>query len=308
MDRLAELAVLVAIVDEGSLVAAARRLRRSPPAVTRALSALENRVGARLVERTTRQLSPTEAGRRLADESRALLSAYDQAVAEISPAPVRGLIRITAPVQFGRRHVAPLVTVFLKKFPDTQVELVLHDRHLDLIEEALDVAIRIGSLSDSSLLVRRVGEVRRILVASPAYLARRGTPAQPADLSGHDTIFSTGSSVSLEWRFGRHRRAVVRLCPRFLVNDVDAQLAAARSGQGIARVLSYQALEDVEAGHLIRLLPTFEPPPIPVQLVHVSRAYVQPKVRAFLHLAAEHLIALRVIKRQGPPPARNSSA
>ncbi|HUA24137.1 MAG TPA: LysR family transcriptional regulator [Steroidobacteraceae bacterium] len=295
MDRLDELAVLVAVVDDGSLVAAARRLRRSPPAVTRALSALEDRVGARLVERTTRKLSPTEAGRKLADESRALLSAYDQAVAEISPAPVRGLIRITAPVQFGRRHVAPLVTAFLKKFPDTQVELVLNDRRLDLIEEALDVAVRIGTLSDSSLLVRRVGEVRPVLVASAGYLTRRGTPAKPAELAAHDTIFGTSSSDALEWRFGERGRTVVRLSPRLLVNDVEARLAAARSGQGIVRVLSYQVFEDLETGRLVRLLRPFEPPPLPVQLVHISRAYVQPKVRAFLDLAAEHLGALRVI-------------
>jgi DNA-binding transcriptional LysR family regulator len=295
MDRLDELAVLVAVVDDGSLVAAARRLRRSPPAVTRALSSLEDRVGARLVVRTTRKLSPTEAGRKLADESRALLSAYDQAVAEISPAPVRGLIRITAPVQFGRRHVAPLVTAFLKRFTDTQVELVLNDRRLDLIEEALDVAVRIGALSDSSLLVRRVGEVRQVLVASPGYLTRRGTPAKPSELAAHDTIFGAGSSDSLEWRFGERGRTVVRLSPRLLVNDVEARLVAARSGQGIVRVLSYQVFEDLEAGRLVRLLRPFEPPPLPVQLVHISRAYVQPKVRAFLDLAAEQLGALRVI-------------
>jgi DNA-binding transcriptional LysR family regulator len=294
MDRLDELAVLVAIIDEGSLVAAARRLRRSPPAVTRALSALESRVGARLVARTTRQLSATEAGRKLADESRALLSAYDQAVAESSPAPVRGLIRITAPVQFGRRHVAPLVTAFLKAFPHTQVELVLNDRHLDLIEEGLDLAVRIGPLSDSSLLVRRVGEVGRVLVASPGYLARRGTPVKPADLAGHDTIFSTGVARAIEWRFGPRQRTIARLSPRLLVNDVDAQLAAARRGQGIVRLLSYQVFEDLQAGRLIRLLRPFEPPPLPVQLVHVTRAYLQPKVRAFLDLAAEELSALRV--------------
>lgn len=296
MDRLDELAVLVAVVDEKSLVAAARRLRRSPPAVTRALAALENRVGARLVERTTRRLSPTETGRKLADESRALLSAYDHAVAEISPAPVRGLMRITAPVQFGRRHVAPVVTAFLKKFPETQVELVLHDRHLDLIEEALDLAIRIGPLSDSSLLVRRIGEVRRVVVASPGYLTRRGTPAKPADLGDHDTIFSTSVSPAVEWRFGPRQRTVVRLAPRLLVNDVDAQLAAARSGQGIVRVLSYQVFDDLGAGRLIRLLQPFEPPALPVQLVHLSRAHVQPKIRAFLDFAAEQLSGLRVIR------------
>jgi DNA-binding transcriptional LysR family regulator len=287
--------VLVAVVDERSLVGAARRLRRSPPAVTRALAALESRVGARLIERTTRRLSPTDAGRRLADESRAVLSAYDQAVAELSPTPVRGLLRITAPVQFGRHHVAPLVTAFLQRFPDIQVELVLHDRNLDLIDEALDIAVRIGHLSDSALLARRVGEVRRVLVASPAYLARRGKPGRPADLTGHDTIFSTGSAGSLEWRFGPRGRTVVRLSPRLLVNDTEAQLAAARGGHGIVRLMSYQAFEDLERGKLVRLLRPFEPPALPVQLVHVSREYMLPKVRAFLDFAAQRLDGLHVI-------------
>ena len=296
LDRLDELAVLVAVVDQGSLVGAARRLRRSPPAVTRALAALEHRVGARLIERTTRRLSATEAGRALAAQAQALLSSYDEAVADISPAPVRGLLRITAPVQFGRRHVAPLVTVFLRRFPESQVELVLHDRYLDLIEEDLDVAVRIGALADSSLVVRRVGEVRRLVVASPGYLARRGTPAKPSELTAHDTIFSTSTWGPLEWRFGsRGRTTVVRLAPRLLVNDVDARLAAARAGQGVVRVLSYQVAEDLAAGKLVRILRAFEPPPLPVQLVAASRAHMLPKVRAFLDLAAEQLGALRVM-------------
>ena len=297
MDRLDELAVLVAVVDQGSLVGAARRLRRSAPAVTRALSALEQRVGARLIERTTRRLAATEAGRSLAEESRALLSAYEGAVADISPAPVRGLLRITAPVQFGRRHVAPLVTAFLRKFPETQVELVLHDRYLDLIEEALDVAVRIGALADSSLLVRRVGEVRRLVVASPDYLARRGTPMKPAELTAHDTIFSTSSWGPVEWRFGsRGRTTVVRLAPRLLANDVEARLDAARAGHGIARVLSYQVAEDLAAGRLVRVLRAFEPPPLPVQLVAASRPHMPPKIRAFLDLAAEQLAGIALLR------------
>lgn len=298
MDRLEELAVLVAVIDHGSLIAAARRLRRSAPAVTRALSALEDRVGARLVERTTRRLSPTKAGRALAEESRALLSAYDTAVTGASPTPVRGLIRVTAPVQFGRRHIAPLVTTFLERFSETQVELVLHDRNLDLIDEGLDVAIRIGSLMDSSLLVRRVGEVRRVVVASPEYLSRRGTPARPADLAAHETIFGTATSGLLEWRFGPQGRVIVRLTPRLLVNEVEAQLVAARAGSGIARVLSYQAVQDIAEGRLVRLLQPFEPPPLPVQLVAISRAHMAPKVRAFLDHAAEQLDGLHAIRAQ----------
>jgi DNA-binding transcriptional LysR family regulator len=296
MDRLAELSVLVAVVEHGSLVAAARRLRRSPPAVTRALAALESRVGARLVERTTRRLSPTDAGRTLAESSRALLSAYQTALSGISPSPIRGLIRVTAPLQFGRRHVVPLVTGFLGAFPETQVELLLHDRQLDLIEEGLDLAVRIGTLSDSSLLVRRVGEVRRILVASPAYLARRGTPAKPADLTAHDTIFGTSRQGPVEWRFGtRGRATTVRLAPRLLVNEIEAQLVAARGGGGIARVLSYQVADELAAGTLVRLLQQFEPPPLPVQLVTLSRVHMPPKVRSFLDYAAANLGRLRVI-------------
>jgi DNA-binding transcriptional LysR family regulator len=296
MDRLDELAVLVAVVDHGSLVAAARRLRRSPPAVTRALSALESRIGARLVERTTRRLSATDAGRALAEESRVLLGAYDGAINGPSPTPVRGLLRVTAPVSFGRRHVALLVTAFLDLFPEIQVELVLHDRNLDLIEERLDVAIRIGRLSDSSLLVRRVGEVRQLIVASPEYLARRGIPTKPADLSSHDTIFGTSRQGSLEWRFGsRGRAAVVRLAPRLLVNEIDAQLVAARAGRGIVRVLSYQVVDDLATGALVRLLQEHEPPPLPVQLVTASRVHMPPKVRAFLDHAACQLESLKVI-------------
>jgi DNA-binding transcriptional LysR family regulator len=260
------------------------------------LAALEHRVGARLIERTTRRLSPTEVGRALAEESRSLLSAYDEAVADVSPAPVRGLLRITAPVQFGKRHVAPLATAFLQRFPDSQVELVLHDRNLDLIEESLDVAIRIGELSDSSLLLRRVGEVRQVVVASPDYLVRRGTPATPAELGAHDTIFSTSTSGPLEWRFGSRGRSVaVRLAPRLLVNDVEARLAAARAGQGVVRMLSYQVFDEIASGKLVRLLRSFEPPPLPVQLLTASRAHMPPKIRAFIDLAAGELATLRAI-------------
>ncbi len=299
MDRLQELAVLVAIADHGSLAAAARRLRRSAPVITRALATLENRVGARLVERTTRKLSLTEAGRVLADRSRALLNEYDAAVGGAVDQPARGLVRVTAPVQFGRRHVAPLVTRFLDAYPETQVELVLNDRNLDLIEDELDVAVRIGRLSDSSLLARRVGEVQRVVVASPDYLARRGTPAKPADLSAHDTIFGTSRPGAFEWRFGPPKRpVVVRLSPRLLVNEVEAQLIAVRAGHGVARVLSYQVVDDLSAGRLTRLLQQYEPPPLPVQLVARSGTHMAPKVRAFLDHSAAALSKLRVIHTQ----------
>ena len=288
MDRLDELAIFVAIIDAGSLIGASRRLHRSPPAVTRALSALEDRTGTRLVDRTTRRLAPTEAGNTLAERARTLLINYGEVLAGTPHTPVRGVLRVTAPVQFGRRHVAPIVSTFLNEYPDVRVELSLNDRNLDLIEEGLDLAVRIGPLSDSRLIVRHVGTVRRVVVASPAYLARRGVPLAPRDLAAHDTIFGMARSPAREWRFGPSSRgAVVRLSPRLLVDDVEAQLQAVRAGRGIARPLSYQVTDELAAGTLVRLLRDFEPASLPVQLVTLSRSHLAPKVRAFLDLAAK---------------------
>lgn len=287
MDRLDELALLVAVIDEGSMAGAGRRLRRSPPAVSRMLAALEDRVGVRLVERTTRRLSPTAAGLDLAERGRALLSDYDAATNAATAAPVRGLLRVTAPVQFGRLHVAPVVASFLDAYPSLAIELILHDRYLDLIEEGLDVAVRIGALTDSSLLSQRVGEVTRLLVASPAYLARRGTPRTLAELATHDTIVGSSRAGAPEWRFGRG--SAVRLTPRLLVNEVEAQLIAIRAGRGIARLLSYQVADDLAAGTLVRLLPKSEPPALPVQLVARAGPHMAPKVRKFLDYAADRL-------------------
>src|SRR6202789_892610 len=301
MDRLDELTIFRAIAETGSLARAARRLRRSPPAVTRALSALEDRAGVRLIERTTRRLVLTEAGRELAERARSLLADYEGAVHGQEAAPVRGLLRVSAPVTFGRRHMAPLVSGFLDRFADVQVELVLNDRNVDLIEERLDRAPRIGGLRDSTLVARKVGEVRRVLVASPAYLAARGEPKTPADLEAHDTIFGALWSGAPEWRFGAADRAtVVRLSPRLLVNDAEAVLYATRAGRGIARVLSYQAADDLAAGTLARLMVEFEPEPSPVQLVTLSAGRGSPKLRAFLDHATAVLRALPVIHSAEP--------
>jgi DNA-binding transcriptional LysR family regulator len=292
MDRLDELAIFVAIIEAGSLAGAARRLRRSAAAVTRALASLETRAGSRLVERTTRRLAPTPAGLELAERGRGLLAGYDAAVSGAARDAVRGLVRVTAPVLFGRKHVAPVVSGFLDAYAETQVELVLADRNLDLVEEGIDVALRIGQLAESRLVARRVGQVRQIVVASPDYLAARGTPHEPADLSDHDTILGVVRSGVREWRFGANR---VRLTPRLIVNEVEAALIAARSGHGIARVLSYQAADEA-AGRLVRLLAAHEPPPVPVQLVTPSQDLRAARVNAFLDFAAEALRALAVLR------------
>ncbi|MFO1085702.1 MAG: LysR family transcriptional regulator [Reyranellaceae bacterium] len=295
MDRLDELAIFVRIVDEGSLARAAARLRRSPPAITRALAALEQRVGQRLVDRTTRRLAVTEAGRLLYDKARALVAEYDAATAIASGVPVQGLLRITAPVQFGRRHMAPIVGRFLDAHDGAEIELILNDRNIDLIEEGIDVALRIGPLADSSLLARPVGHVRRLWVASPAYLARRGTPSTPADLAGHEALLGTLRG-NMEWAFaGGRRGAPARLAGRLRVDDVETRLRAARDGRGIAQLLSYQVADDLAAGRLVRLLRDWERPPLPVQLLTKSRAHRAPKIDAFLDFAAERLKALSVL-------------
>jgi DNA-binding transcriptional LysR family regulator len=300
MDRLDELAIFVAILDEGSLAAAGRKLRRSPPAITRALSVLEERVGARLLERTTRRSRPTEAGRRLADHARQVLAGYGEAVREVAAASLRGVLRVTAPLVFGRRHVTPIVASFLDAYPGVRVELVLSDRNLNLIEDGLDVALRIGPLADSSLIARRVGEVRRTTVASPSYLAGRPALRTPSDLTRHDIIFTATRPGPLQWRFGASRDLVVRLVPRLIVNEVEAALLAVRAGRGIARALSYQVADDLAAGTLVRLLAEHEPPPLPIHLVVPSTRHLSPKARGFVDHAARSLATLAVVRGGAP--------
>jgi DNA-binding transcriptional LysR family regulator len=296
MDRLDELGVFVRIVEEGSLARAASRLRRSAPAVTRALAALEDRIGVRLIDRTTRRLAPTEAGRALYDKARTLVADYEAATSGAHDAPVRGLLRITAPVQFGRRHIAPVVSHFLDAHDSVEVELLLNDRNIDLIDEGIDVALRIGALADSSLTARPVGHVRRLWVASPAYLKQHGTPRAPGDLATHEAVLGT-SRGTIDWVFaGGRRGAPMHMTGRLRVDDVGTRLRAARDGRGIAQLLSYQVADDLAAGRLVRLLQTWELPPLPVHLVTKGRAHRAPKIEAFLNFAARRLLALPVLR------------
>lgn len=309
MDRLDELAIFVRIVEEGSLARAAARLRRSPPAVTRALAALEDRIGVRLVDRTTRRLAPTEAGRAFYDKARSLTAGYEAATAGVREAPVRGLLRITAPVQFGRRHMAPIVARFLDAQSGVEVELMLNDRNIDLIDEGIDVALRIGALADSSLSARLVGHVRRLWVASPAYLERRGVPRAPGELVEHEAILGT-VRANREWSFAGLRTAP-RLMGRLRVDDVETRLRAAREGRGVAQLLSYQVADELASGRLVRLLQDWEAQSLPVHLVTKGRAHRAPKIDAFVEFAARRLRTLPVLAtarepaRRGPrhPPA-----
>jgi DNA-binding transcriptional LysR family regulator len=300
MDRIDELATFVAIVEAGSLAGAAKQLRRSPPAVTRALAAIEQRVGRRLVERTTRRLAPTDAGRRLAERARELLDSYSSALGELTVregAPLQGLIRIAAPTIFGRRHVAPIVESFLDAHPDMRVDLVMGERSLDLIEEGIDVAVRIGQPRDSRLVSRKVGSVGRVLVASPTYLRGRPEIRYPRDIAKHDVVFFSGFATPTELRFqGRGKSQTVRVMPRLLTTDLDTVIAAVKSGKGIARLLSYQVTSELSSGKLVRLLSAYEPPPVPVQVVVSSSRYMAPSVRAFADHAVGALRKLSLIR------------
>jgi DNA-binding transcriptional LysR family regulator len=296
MDRLDELQVFLAILDAGGMAAAARKLKRSPPVVTRVLAALEQRLGARLFERSTRKLTPTEAGMRFSAQARHVLAEYAAALEANSQAPLRGALRIAAPVVFGRNHVTPMVLRFLARYPDITADLVLGDRNADLIDEGIDAAFRIGPLPDSTMVARKLGEVTRIVVASPAYLKRRGTPARPADLSAHDIILGTTIRPLPEWRFRQRGKDVtVRFTPRLQLNDVEAMVNTAKAGFGIARVLTYQVARELKQGRLVRLLEAYEPAPSPVQLVMPSARHVPPRLRAFVDFAVEDFAALDVL-------------
>jgi len=291
MDRFGEMATFVAIIEEGSLAGAARRLGRSAPAVTRILAGLEQRLGARLLQRTTRRLAATDAGQRFFQGCQRLLAELgDVEQAAAGEGVVRGRLRITAPAMFGRLHVAPIVNAFLGQFPDVQVELMLVDRVVDMIEDGVDVAVRIGHLADSSLIVRRVGAVRRVLCASPRYLKRAGAPQTPRDLAGHDVVAFAGIGSPEAWRFRAGTRGItVAIKPRLTVNQADAAVAAALDGRGVTLVLSYQVAELVRARRLTVLLEAFEPEPLPVQLVYPGHRLVAPSVRAFLDAAVAGL-------------------
>jgi DNA-binding transcriptional LysR family regulator len=301
MDRLDELRLLLGILEAGSLAEAGRRLRLSPPAVTRALAGLEERLGLRLVERTTRRLQPTPAGRRLADHARRLLADYEEAMAEAAgeAAAPRGRLRIAAPLVFGRRHVAPIVTDFLDRHPAVTAELLLSDRPAELVEEGIDVAVRIGALAEGALVARRVGQLRRVLVAAPGYLAQRGTPAHPDDLARHETVLFAALDAAPEWVFaapGTGAAVPVRIAPRFTVTQAEAAVAAACAGRGLVRALSYQVAAEVAEGRLVRILRDWEPAPVPVHLVFPSARLMAPRLRAFLDHAAPRLSALEVLR------------
>lgn len=297
IDRLDSMRVFVTALSEGSMARAGQRLSRSPAAVTRAIAALEGHVGASLLHRTTRKLQLTEAGERYATVCRHVLAQLDEAdrsAAGQAAAP-HGVLTVTAPVMFGTRILRPVVGEFLRKYPKIQIRYLLLDRLTNLVDEGIDIGLRIAALQDSSLIARRIGEVRRVLCASPAYLARRPAPLTISDLASHDCIAIEPTSPEDIWSFpplpGRQMARTVRVRPRLMVNADEAAVSAAVDGEGIARIFSYKIQEEVGAGRLVILLPQDEPPAVPVHLVASQTRLTVPKVRAFMDFAGERLRA-----------------
>lgn len=297
MPELDRLRVLVAVADAGSLAAAARTLRRSPPAVTRAISALEASLGVCLVERTTRALQFTEAGEGYLARARQVLAALGEAERFVHAAgsDLQGEIGITAPCMFGRLHVAPLLQQFLSLHPGVRIRAVLSDRTLNLIDVGLQVAVRIGELPASGLRCVRVGHVRRVLVAAPSYLDAHGEPATPSALCTHRAAGFAYEVPLAHWSFRDPETSRMReyAQPRIglVVNTQEVAVDWALGGHGLALALSYQVRDHLAAGRLRRVLATYEPPPVPVHLVYAGTGNTSAKVRAFVSFMAGRLRA-----------------
>ena len=292
MDRFEAMRTLVAAVDGGSLSAASRALHTPLPTVSRRVSELEAHLGAQLLVRTSRKLILTEAGEAFVAVARRLLDDLgdaERAAGGEYRAP-RGELLVTAPIMFGKTHVAPIIHDFLDAYPEVTVRLVLADHVIDLVETHVDVALRIGQLPDSDLVGRRVGQVHWVICASPFYLARRGEPASPGELGDHDCIAFEGLQTYRSWTFGsRTSTQAAPIRPKFSVNTADAVIDAASAGVGIARVMSYQAAAAIRFNKLVSILRNHAPPAIPVQLVHRGQRSQPLKQRAFLDFVAPRL-------------------
>jgi DNA-binding transcriptional LysR family regulator len=293
MDRLDAMTILVSAADLGSLSAAGRKLGIPLPSVSRKITDLEAHLQTQLFVRTTRKLSLTDAGAAFVIASRRILEQVAEAERGASGAALAltGELVVTAPIVFGRLHLLPVVCQFLAKHPQIDVRLSLSDRNADLIDDNIDVALRIGALPDSSLQVIKVGTVRRVVCGSPAYFSGHGSPMVPDDLSTH-AVVAFGVPGLSNWSFsgkGARREHSVIVHPRLTVNTAEAAVDAAIAGVGLTRVLSYQAADAVVRGKLKIVLQSFEPAPVPVSLVHPAQAQLPRKTRAFLDHAGDAL-------------------
>jgi DNA-binding transcriptional LysR family regulator len=289
--------VFVRVAEAGSFAGAARDLNMSAPSITRIIASLEDRLGTRLFVRTTRSIKLTEPGERYLEDCRRILDETAQAEAAVSGSfsAAAGSLTVSAPVLFGRSHVMPVLTAFLERHPKVIGRALFVDRMTSLVDEGIDVAVRIGHLNDASYVAAKVGSVRRIICASPEYLRQRGVPSNPADLACHRTIGVTAAWSAREWRLGAESDVIARVTPTLYCNTNDAAIAAAGDGFGLVRVPSYQVADDLRAGRLQAVLEDFEEPPLPVHVVYADRVHAPAKVRLFVDLAVQRLRSLPAI-------------
>jgi len=294
MDRLQAMTMFVTVVETEGFASAARKLNVSPSVVSRMVTELEERLGVRLLTRTTRIVRLTDAGAIYFEDCRRILGEIDAAevTATGTHAAPRGQLTVTAPVLFGKFHIMPIVLDYLTRYPAVNVNCWFLDRIVNLVDEGADVAVRIGELPSSSLQAVAVGKVRRILCAAPIYLEQYGVPQRPEDLAGHVTIQSSGVSPAPEWRFTVDQQPLaVPIQPRVITTTNDSAIEAVIAGLGVTRLLSYQVARELAAGTLKIVLADYEPAALPVHVVHREGRHANQKVRSFLDLAIESLRA-----------------
>ena len=292
MDRFHLINVFVAVVDTNGFAGAARKLNMSPPAVTRAINELEVHLGLQLLTRTTRTVRVTDAGERYVQDCKRILAEMleaDESVTGMHSSP-RGRLTITAPVLFGGMYVTPVVTEYLTRYPEVSASCLFLDRVVNLLDEGVDVAVRIGELPDSSMQAIRVGQVRRVICAAPDYLAKNGIPLAPEDLQRHTIVSASGVTPNPVWKLVENGELKsIKLDARMITSTNDSAVAAAANGFGLTRLLSYQVAEHLRTGRLKTVLPEFEPPALPVHVVHREGRHAPQRVRAFIDLAIERL-------------------
>lgn len=295
MDRWQAMRVFVKVAETASFAETARHLHMSPPAVTRAVAGLEEAIGARLFVRTTRSVKLTEAGRRYVEDCRRILAdiVEAEAAAAGSYATPSGTLAITASVLFGHMHVLPIITDYLDAYPTMAARTLFVDRPVNIVEEGIDVAIRIGHLPDSGFTAARVGAVRRVICGSPGYFDRHGVPTAPADLKDHRIAISTGAFASPEWRFARDQRVTIH--PTLQSNTNEAGITAALAGWGLTRVLHYQIGPALLDGRLQIVLADHEEPPLPIHVLYPEGRHAPAKVRTFVDMAVARLRANRLL-------------
>jgi DNA-binding transcriptional LysR family regulator len=290
MDRIDAMQAFAAVAELRGFAPAARKLGLSPSGVTRLVAALESRLGARLLQRTTRQVALTDVGARYLERIKRILADVEEAEGSVQDERTRpsGRLVVSAPIGFGRLHVSPVMSTYLKRYSEVSGELRLSDRMINLVEDGVDLAVRIGHLADSSLVARQVGEMRRIVVASSAYLKARGEPKTPEAIASHATIQFGATAAPPDWRFIRDGTEIRVTCtPRFTTNSADAAIQYAEQGGGLTRVMFYQAAAAIKAGRLRIVLAKFEQPPLPIHIVYPTSRLLSAKVRTFIDLVTE---------------------